>query len=103
MTDARWDTRLDGVLATLCFVVALSVLVAISVFNNGWRIWNTQAFCGSYGDFNVGPAPDVCLSFPEYLLLTATHPPYAGLALQCGAVAGLAYVYWRRIGRVLDG
>ena len=100
MTDARRDARQDGVVAVvLGLAVTLAVLVAISVANNSWRIWNTQAFCGSYEDFHEGPTYALCLSFPDYLLLAATHPPYVGPALLCGVVAGLAYVYRGRIGR----
>ena len=94
------DARLDGVVAVvLGLVVTLAGLVAISVSNNGWRIWDTKAFCGSYADFYDEPVAHVCVSFPEYLLLAATHLPYVGPALLCGVLVGLAYVSQERIGR----
>ena len=77
-------------------LVAIGVLIGIAILNNTWRIWDTAAFCGSYGDFYDPPVPEVCLSFPAYLRLSITHPPHVVPAVLLGTVAVIGYGVWRR-------
>lgn len=85
-----WLDRDVLVAAGIGVLVAAGVLVAIAVFNNSWRIWDTAAFCGSYADFYEPPVPEVCLSFPTYVRLSLTHPPHVVPALLLGAVVAVA-------------
>lgn len=76
--------------------VAVLFLVAIAVFNNSWRIWDTAAFCGSYADFYDQPVTPVCLSFPTYFRLSLTHSPYVIPATVIGGITAISYFLRRQ-------
>lgn len=84
------------VMAGLWVIGAFGTLVATAIVNNGWRIWDTAAFCGSYADFFEPPVPEVCLSFPHYLQLSLTHPPYVIRAILVGSLMALLYYHRER-------
>ena len=97
MADYPWAVHRTGVIALGIWLnVAVLGLVAIVVFNNSWRIWNTTAFCGSYADFYTSPVAEVCLTVPRCFHLSLTHLLHVGPAIALGGTTAIGYLLQHR-------